>query len=146
MTKSEAVFQWLLNCPEIKDLYFAFGEQSKDNTILVPETAYTDEWADGSPWISGCGEKEYTFRLVRFMAVSDVPQSEVNITSAAVLERIAQWIDEQNNIRSYPDFPDNCTINEIKVLPFPNGGLAGRDEKTAKYMFAVKINYLYTKG
>lgn len=145
MNKASAVIKWLSSCPYIGDLYFNFSESGAGDTVFAPDTAYSDEWADGSPFIDGSGDKIYTFSLIRYEPVSFLPNSGENEESLADVQNIAAWIDLQAEKKNYPVFPKNCTITDMEVLPFANGGLAGADELGAKFMFSIQISYYYEK-
>lgn len=145
MNKAEKIMEWLYLCPHIQDLYFNFSQSSDGDTVLIPNTAYTDEWADGMPFIDGSGDKICVFTIIRFERFSTEPNSTENAEVLLDVQRIAEWIDEQEEKKNYPVFPENCTITNMKVLPFENGGLAGQDEENAKYMFSIQIEYYYEK-
>lgn len=144
--KSQAIWDWLYEgCSAIKDLYFTFSQSNTGDTVLIPDTAYTDEWDDDMPFIDGTGFKHCIFTIVRFVAYSTVPNSTENIRASLDIQQIAEWIEQQEKQKNYPDFPEHCKIQEIQVLPFANGGLVGQDENGAKYMFSMQINYYYDK-
>lgn len=142
--KHVAVWNWLLNCPYIADLYFNFSQSNNNDTVLIPETAYNDEPV--KEYNDGSSERKYIFTVVQFQKFSTVSNSTENIETILDIENIAAWVDGQNEIRNFPEFPGDAVINEIKVLPFANGGLAAVNDDTAKYMFSIEIDYLFEKG
>lgn len=143
MNKHEAVWDWLLTCPEIKDMYFNFSQSNNGDTVLVPQTAYNDSWDDGMPYIDDTGFKNYTLTIIQFEAYSTIPNSTENISILLDIEKVAKWIDCQDKLKNFPLFPTDCTIQSITVLPFANGGIAGQDDNGVKYMFSIQINYFY---
>lgn len=138
-----AVWDWLSQCSAIVDMYFNFSQFNDGDTVIVPMTAYKDEWADGMPYITGEGYKKYLFTVVLFKPFSTIPNNTENIDTLLSVQDVAQWVDSQNTVQNYPEFDTNCTIEKVQVLPFENGGLAGNDETGAKYMFTVQIDYYY---
>ena len=142
--KHLAVWEWLISCPEIKNMFFNFSEGNTGDTVIIPDSTYNDDiirsFADGS-----C-ERYYTFTIVRFQRFSVTANDVENIETLIDIEKIADWVEAQNDIGNYPEFPGGDTINNISVLPFANGGLAGSDNESAKYMFSVQIEYLHEKG
>lgn len=143
--KHTAVWDWLMQCPELKDMYFNFGKTEDDSTILVPETAYNDTWKEGKPCIDGGGIKYYDFAIVQFKAAVVEPNNTENIEILLDVEKVARWIDEQEEKGNYPAFPEDETILEVKVLESPSGYVVGQDENGAKYMLQIRIEYLYEK-
>lgn len=143
--KAGAVMKWLYTCPYIRDLYLNFSKSENGDTVLVPDTAYSDEWAENSPFIDGSGDKIYTFSIIRFVPYSTAPNSSENAEILCDVQSIAAWIDEQAEKKNYPVFPENCIVTGMEVLPFANGGLAGVDDSGAKYMFSIQILYYYEK-
>lgn len=143
--KHNAVWEWLMKCPEIKDMFFNFGRAENGNTVLVPETAYHDTWKDDKPTISGEGIRYYDFAIIQFKAAVTEPNNRENIEILLDIEKIAAWVDEQEEKGNYPVFPDGETVLEVKPLEAPSGYVAGQDKDGAKYMLQVRIEYLYER-
>ena len=51
-------------------------------------------------------------------------------------------IENQNEIKNYPVFPPNCSIQKISVLPDNSGSVAAFDEYGAKYILQFRIEYI----
>ena len=66
--KQEAIINYILQCPQIKDtpLYFNFIN-AKDNTSQIVTTA-NDRFLD-KPYITGSVEKQYSFRILIFKSI-----------------------------------------------------------------------------
>ncbi len=143
--KHEAVWDWLLTCPEIHDLYFNFARASDGDAVLIPESAYNDEWQDGMPYIDGSGMKNYDFAIALFKNFSTVPNSTENVEALIDAERIAGWIDAQGEAHNYPAFPENCTIMDLYTLPLSAGAIAAQNDTGVKYQFQFRIEYFYEK-
>lgn len=134
--KNTAILNWLYQCKEIKDIFCLVGEVENNSTTFVPNVS--EEWA--KKFNDGTGEKELTFTLITYKDITTEPNSNDNAVMQFDVEKIMEWIKEQNNIGNYPEFATDEIIFDIEVLEnMPN--VAGIDEKTAKFMFAVKINY-----
>ncbi len=139
-TKHDSVWEWLQDCPYIKDLFFNFSQADNGDTILMPMTAYNDETIES--YIDGSSLNAYDFSLIRFEAYADTPNDTQNIAILADCEAIARWVDEQEALRNYPTFPSNCSVFEVKALPSNDGYLSAQDETGAKYTFQFRIIYL----
>lgn len=134
--KNTAILNWLFQCEEIKDIFCLVGKAENNNTVFVPDVS--EEWT--KEFNDGTGEKELTFTLITYKDITTEPNTNDNAVIQFDVEKIMEWIKEQNKIGNYPEFADNEIIFDIEVLEnMPN--VAGVDEKTAKFMFAVKINY-----
>lgn len=143
--KHIAVWEWLLTCPVIRNLYFNYARAADGDTALIPESAYNDVWQDDMPYIDGSGMKNYDFAIALYKDFSTVPNSTENIEALRDAERIAEWIDTQGKAHNYPDFPDKCTILDLYTLPLTAGAIAAQDESGAKYQFQFRIEYLFKK-
>lgn len=139
-TKHEAVWDWLLTCPSITDMFFNFSQSENGDTILAPLTAYSD--TPVRVFASGASERQYDFSLIRYDALSFEPNSEENMTVLGSIEAIAAWIEAQSAAGTYPAFPTGSTISSIEALPSNTGYVAARDDTGAKYQLQFRIEYL----
>lgn len=136
----EAVWEWLLDCPHIQDLFFNYARVQNGDTVLTPATAYNDTVIRD---FIGASERRYDFTLIRFDALSDAPNSTDNINSLFDVEKIAAWIEAQNGARNFPRLPGGCTVTEVAVHPSGVGYFAAQDDDgQAKYLFQFYVEYL----
>lgn len=135
MNLNNNIIEWLLLCPAIRDVFFAFSRAEVDGTTIVPIAS--DEWL--THYLDGTGEKLYTMALIQYRELSDVPNSAENAEIQYDIEKIMNWIEEQNEKENFPDFGGDC-IEEISVLEnMPE--ISGIDSTRAKYIFSVQIKY-----
>ncbi len=139
-TKHEAVWEWLQDCPYIKNLFFNFSDAENGDTILSPHSAYEDRWV--TEYTDGGGEKRYSFSISQYQAYSTAPNSIENIHTLHRLEQIAAWVDEQRKKRNFPAFPPDETVIDLYALPGNDKYLALSDKNGAKYMLEIAIDYL----
>lgn len=139
-TKHEAVWDWLLTCPHIKDLFFNFSQSGNGDTMLVPLTAYNDYAVQD--YISGTSLRWYDFAIVRFDALSFEPNDQKNIEVLVDVEAIAEWIEQQAAQHNHPTFPAGCQILSVEALPSGTDYVAAKDETGAKYMLQFRIEYI----
>ncbi|MEF9973893.1 MAG: hypothetical protein RSJ41_08150 [Clostridia bacterium] len=142
-TKPNAVWDWLLTCPLIADLFFNFGASEDGATLLVPLTAYSDVF--DVQFVDGGGFKHCDFSLIRFEALESEPNNTRNIDVLKGFTALCQWIDDAGEAGRFPAFPRGCLINRLYVLPSETGYLSAQDETQAKYMLQFRIEYLYEK-
>lgn len=138
-TRHEAVWDWLLTCPYIHDMFFNFSTVENGGTVLVPTTAFND--TAEQEFVDGSSIRVYEFSIVRFSVYSTAPNDTKNIDVLVDVEHIAAWIEEQDAAGSYPVFPAGCHILGIEVLPSTGGYVSAWDESGAKYMLQIRIRY-----
>lgn len=142
-TIHEAVWEWLLTCPHIRDLYFNYAAQKNGATVLSPLTAYRD--AVVTEYTSQVSERQYDFALIRFAVLSDAPNSDENMAVLVDAEQLAEWVDAQEALGNYPALPQGCTPIGISVAAPGKGYFTVRSEADAKYQFQFAVRYLYRK-
>lgn len=143
-TIHEAVWEWLMTCPHIRDLYFNYMAGENCATVLSPLTAYRD--VPVKQFTSRASEREYVFALSRTAPLSDAPNSDENIALLAEAEKLAAWVEAQAEAGNYPELPKDCVPVEMSVAPPGQGYFAARSADGAKYQFQFVIRYLYRKG
>ena len=138
--KNNAIWEWLKTCEYLKDMFFNFGEDKNNNTIIASNVSEANikEFVDGSK------KKVYQFTVIQFKKTSIIPNSKQNINTLVDVTSVMEWIEAQDKIRNYPNFGSLCLIESVKNLQnIPN--VAGQDKQGAKYMFAVEVTYLERK-
>ena len=138
------MWNWLRECPRIRDLYFSFGEAKRGATVLAPVTAFADEF--DREFIDGGGLKHCDFALIRFETIDPPPDGGAeNVEILLDVGALAEWIADQNDAGAFPDFPEDCLITGVHVLPSGAGGIAAHDEYSAQYMLQFRVEYIYQK-
>lgn len=134
-SKHEAVWNWLLTCPHIGDMFFNASRAEDGNTQLVPSDSLVAEYINGSSL------RNYNCALSRFLSYSYDPNDDANIDAVVDLEAVADWVEQQNRARTLPEFPDGI-VNEARVLPNESGYMVAQDATLAKYMLQFQIEYI----
>lgn len=156
MDKNKAVVDFLLTCDYIKNnpLFFNFGKAESDNKQIV---TIANDIRVNEPFIDGSVRKRYTFTIIDYKSVAynavvsrgNVPVSE-NIDTAFEAQQVADWVEEQADIRNYPDFGVDCVIDDMKVVtdqPNVNGVDRSVTPALAKYSISIRIDYIdYSKA
>lgn len=150
MDKNQAVIDFLMNCPQIKNnpLFFNFAEAKDNNKQFV--TLANDKSLNKN-YIDGSVLRRYTFtiidyRSVIYQAVVQIPgYPNENIEEALDVQGIIDWIADQNDNQVYPDFGEYCMIEEMKATT-DNPNLNGIDTSVspalAIYSISIQIDYL----
>lgn len=155
MDKNKAVVTYLLTCPYIQSspLFYNFGKAESDNKQMV--TQATDKRVN-TPFIDGSVRKVYTFTIIDYKSVAyravvnREGVSDENLDNALEAQQVIDWIEEQSNLRNYPNFGADCVIDNIVAVtdqPNMNGVDRAVTPALAKYSISIKIEYIdYSKA
>jgi len=150
--KNQAIIDFLMGCPLIAEnpVYFNFA-QAKDNSKSIVTVA-TDKAIDRS-FIDGSVKKRYNFTIIDFKSVIDqalptIPgYTSENVADVFDVQSIIDWIDEQNDSRNYPEFGENCLVEEMRTTtdnPNLNGVDSNQKPNLAKYSITIQVDYIDT--
>ena len=150
MDKSQAVLTFLQTCEYISSdpLFFNFGNV-EDNAHQV--IVSSDDIALHAPFIDGSVEKRFTFSIDSFKSVAYNPvvstqlANDENLEEFQSVQQILDWITAQDNLHNYPDFGNDCIIDEMKVLttkPELVGVDTSLNPPMAVYRISIQIDYL----
>ena len=150
MDKNKAVIDYLSSCPAIENspLFFNFAKAEDNNKQLV--TVASDKKIE-RPYIDGSVLKRYTFTLIDYRSIAYqaiVKQANFpneNVEELLDVQSIIDWVEEQNDMGNYPNFGEDCIIDEIKALtdtPKLNGVDSSTSPSLAKYSVSIQITYL----
>ena len=126
MDKNKAVINFLLNCAYIKNspLFYVLGQAEADNKQVVP---IANDESTITTFVDGSAKKRYTFTLLDYQTATpnavitrevdntSVPVSE-NLDNAFKVQQVADWVTEQSTLRNYPDFGNDCVIDDMVVV------------------------------
>lgn len=113
MDKNKAVFEWLKECPVFDRLFFNFGTAKENTSTFIPVPTDFTVKRD----IFGIETKHYDFAVSIFGKVDDITfDGAENISDMNSLQQLTEWIKAQNKEHKFPDFGENCYIDEISVV------------------------------
>lgn len=150
MDKNQAIIDFLLTCPAIiaDPLFFNFLNAKDNNQQIITQS---NDKSLQQTFIDGSVLKRYAFTLIFFKSVlyQAIPKVEglvnENVEELGQVQAIIDWVTEQNDSQNYPDFGEDCEIDEIKALS-ENPGLNGVDTTVtpalAKYSVTIQVDYL----
>lgn len=150
--KNKALIDYLLQCEDIYNspLYFNLIN-AKDNTIQI--LPVTEDKIANRPFIDGSVQKRYTANLITFKSISDLEivksddYPNENIDELQDIQKLIDWIQEQEELRNYPDFGENCEIDSIDTTtdnPRFDGIDAQANPPIAMYTISIVIEYIDT--
>lgn len=148
--KNQAVIDFLINCPQIQanPLFFNFLNAKDGNKQLI--SSGNDKNMNRT-FIDGSVSKRYTFTIIDYRSVAYqavVKQAgyvNENVEEAFDVQGIMDWVNEQADLRNFPDFGEDCIIDEMRTLtenPNLNGVDTSLTPALAKYSMSIQIDYL----
>ena len=139
MTKHDAMMEFFK--PKIEELAgqlpgFNFSSSDPDAVAFV--TNYSDKIR--KKYVRAA-EKEYTFSVIITKPYSG-NTDDANLEAMNFAQAFMKWLDEQNNARNYPKFPENCQIKKMENLQnMPNLAGVNMQEGLARYMIQCRLIY-----
>lgn len=148
--KTQAMIEYLLTCPKIEGspLYFNFVKASDEDKQFVTAS---NEKTLHQPYIDGSVMKRFTFTIIDFRSVAyqELPKlaisSNENVEEYVDVQGIIDWVTEQNLLKNFPNFGEDCIIDEIRTTsenPNLNGVDTSSNPVLAKYSVSIQIDYL----
>ncbi len=152
MDKNQAMIDFIIQCPEVQadPLFFNFIHAKEDNKQII--TLGNDKVTNRN-YINGDVLKQYSFSLIDFKSVAYNPivkeagYVDENVEDMATVQALIDWINDQEDLHNYPNFGENCIVQEMKVLtenPNLNGIDSNSSPALAKYSISIQIDYIDT--
>lgn len=150
MDKNQAMIDYLSTCPSIRDnpLFFNFINAKEDNKQLI--TVANDKIINKT-YVDGSVLKRYTltiidFKSIAYQAIVKAPGFvNENVEEMFNVQEIMDWVNEQDKLKNFPDFGEDCIVDSIKTAT-DNPNLNGIDSSVspaqAKYSFSIQVEYL----
>lgn len=150
--KNEQLIKYLLQCQVVQDnsLFFNFADAKDNNNQLVSNA---NDIILNKPFIDGSILKLFTITLLIYKSISynavvkETGYPDENIMDFAEAQELIDWINEQNDNRNFPDFGENCIVEEINVTtdnPYLEGVNDELNPPLAQYSITIQIQYLDT--
>lgn len=148
--KNQAVIDYLITCPTILNspLYFNFINAKDDTNQFFTDA--TDAYTNKN-YIDGSVEKIYTFTIITFKSAADIAVVKLpgheneNLSDMTDVQNLIEWIAEQNELKNFPNFGEDCEIEEISTTT-EEPKFEGIDEQTspplAVYSTSIQIRYI----
>lgn len=157
--KNQAIIEFLMDCPAISSnpLFFNFLNAKDNNKQVITQT---NDTTLNHKYIDGSVLKRYTFTLIDFRSVTfdAIPVNTVipgtttqteyvseNVEEMFDVQGIIDWIRKQADAENYPDFGQDCLIDDMTTTsenPSLNGVDTSVTPALAKYSMTIQIDYL----
>lgn len=150
-SKEQIMIKYLLDCPTVnsESLFFNYAE-GEDNTNHFVTNA-TDVALE-KPFIDGSVMKRYSLTLYSYKSLgcraitTDDISADENLEEMQEVQKIIDWISEQSDDRNYPDFGDDCQIDNMKSMTDKPQLLGIFQDNVgtpiARYSMTIVIEYL----
>lgn len=148
--KNQAVIDYIVECPTIRNspLYFNFINAQDDTNQIVTQT---QERYASRRYVDGAVLKIYSFTIILYKSTADIAVVKINgypnenISDMSDIQALIDWIREQDKLHNYPDFGEDCLIDEISTTT-ENPSFDGIDDQVspplAIYSVTIEIQYL----
>ena len=152
MDKNQAIIDFLMTCPYVAEnpLYFNFAEAEDNSKSII--TVASDK-AINRAYIDGSVKKRYSFTIIDFKSIIDqaLPTlpgyTSENVSDAFDVQKLIDWITEQDENKNYPNFGNDCFIEEMSTTtdtPNLNGIDTQQKPNLAKYSITIQVDYIDT--
>lgn len=150
--KNQAVINYIIQCPTIQNspLYFNFINVEDGTSQIVTQS--TERYAS-KRYIDGTVMKVYSFTIILYKSTADIAIVKMdgypneNVSDMSDIQALIDWIKEQQDIHNYPDFGEDCIIDDISTTT-DNPTFDGIDDQVspplAIYSITIEISYLDT--
>lgn len=148
--KNQAVIDYIVECPTIRNspLYFNFINAQDDTNQIVTQT---QERYASRRYVDGSVLKIYSFTIILYKSTADIAVVKIdgypneNISDMSDIQALIDWIREQDKLHNYPNFGEDCLIDEISTTT-ENPSFDGIDDQVspplAIYSVTIEIQYL----
>ena len=150
--KNQAVIDYICQCNTIKNspLYFNFINVEDDTNQFVTQSS---ERYASKRYVDGSVLKIYSFTIIAYKSTADIAVVKAsgypneNIADMSDMQALIDWIVEQNELNNYPNFGEDCLIDEISTTT-ENPNFDGVNDEVspplAIYSITIEITYLDT--
>ena len=150
INKNQNMIDYLMTCAFISSgsLFFNYAEESESTYSFL---TVADDKDLQKPYIDGSVLKRYTFQLICYKPLSNNPLVneagfiDENMQNLEEVQKVLDWIEEQESIRNYPYFGDliqperiYCMTNDPNLFAIDTES----DPALAKYSVVVRFEYL----
>ena len=148
--KNQAIIDFLIQCPALASnpLFFNYINAKEDSTQIITQA---NDKAINKRYVDGAVLRRYTFTFIYFKAVAFRPVvkqegfPDENVEDLLDVQAVIDWVTEQADARSYPDFGEGYEVEEMQVTsdnPNLNSIDATATPPLAKYSMSIQIDYM----
>lgn len=151
--KNKAILDFIATYDGIatNPIFINFINANNDDIQFITDS---NEVSLNRSFIDGSVMKQYTFSLVITKSITDMAiakdvMTNENVDDIADIQAFMNWVNEQGDNHTYPDFGEDCVIEEMHTTS-ENPSLDGIDDEVspalALYSMEIRIDYIdYSK-
>lgn len=136
INKHKVMQEWVQEFLDDNYLYFESTDAYPNARMLVPNYGDYTRSQD----ILGNKYKSYSFVFVGYERI-DVGTSDINTENMEIFDKFNEWLENQKELRNFPDFGTNCSEYDIIILQNMANLATITDDNLAKYMLGARIDY-----
>lgn len=147
--KNKAVLEFIANYDgiETSPIFVNFMRANDDDIQFITDS---NEKALDKKFIDGSVMKRYTFSLIITKSITDMAIAKdimvnENIDDIADLQKFMDWVNDQGEMFNFPDFGEDCSIEEMHTVA-ENPDLTGVNTEVtpalALYSIEIRIDYI----
>ena len=148
---NKAIIEYLQTCPYLQNIkvYFNFAQATDNIKQLVTVATSTNTVKS---YIDGSRDKTYSITIIDYRSVAYQPLVNAqgdypneNVEEFLDVQGIIEWVDEQNDLRNFPNFGNDYVVEEISTttdIPNLNGVDTSIQPTLAKYSVTIQVKYL----
>lgn len=154
--KNTAILNFLMGYPDMQTSpLFVNFMNAKDNDVQF--LTDSNDVALNRKFIDGSIMKQYTFAIIITKSITDMALAKdttdgllsENIDDLADIQAFMDWVNEQGDKQNYPNFGDDCVIEEMHTIaenPSIDGINTEVSPALALYSMEIRIDYIdYSK-
>lgn len=150
MDKNQALIDYILTCEPIYNspLYFNFADVKNGvNQFLT----LSNDKNINQPYIDGSVKKMFSFTIISYLTISNNPIVKVqginneNISDMNIVQKLIDWIADQERLKNYPNFGEKCLVEKISTTtdnPRLDQIDATQSNPLARYSFTIQVEYI----
>ena len=150
------LFEWLRECPQLKDLFSIGAREDVGNCVILPQGASEQmQFSESLDVLDGYECKmapfpsvyeDFQINCYKFYDTNDsgAPAQNVNVLSYDDVRSVCDWVSAQDDAKNFPNIGKN--VVSVSCTPFvPQIGYVNEQENTIAYFITLRVRYVNTK-
>lgn len=153
MSKYAKIFEYFRRCPELSDLWSIAATEDIGKRVILPQGASpAAQYQERIDALGGYNceivpypsvYEDFQINCYEWYDVKDgsAPERNENVLSLEAVQRICDWVKEQNDSNNFPDIGER--VVSIECNPFvPQIRYVNAEENTVGYFITVRLRYV----
>ena len=153
MSKYTNLFDYFRECPQLRDLWSIAATEDRGVKVILPQgTSPAVQYQESTDALGGyeCTiepypsvYEDYQINCYSWYDADDEsePQLNENVLSFEEVQKICDWVAEQDERRNFPDIGEK--VVSIECYPFtPQIRYVNQAEQTVGYFITVRVRYV----